>query len=166
MKRSERSSRGSAFACSGDMYSIVPSMAPVWVTPPPSIVRASPKSISATRPCWSRMMLLGFRSRWMTPSAWAAASPAQACRMMSSASAAGNFPRWASRLRRSRPSMYSMVMNLIPLDSCTSKMRTTFLWAICRASSNSCLKRCSRSGFAARSGRITFSAITRSISRS
>ena len=50
-------------ACSGDMYSIVPSMVPVRVIPSPANERASPKSITTTRPFLSRMMLPGFKSR-------------------------------------------------------------------------------------------------------
>ena len=34
-----------------------------------------PKSVMRTRPCWSTSTLAGFRSRWSTPSAWAACEP-------------------------------------------------------------------------------------------
>src|SRR5579863_7704163 len=67
--------------------------------------------------------------------------------MISIASATGNLPTSARRLCRSRPATNSMVMNLIPSDSCRSKMRTTFLCATSRASSNSCLKRGQEFGF-------------------
>ena len=60
---SERWSSVSPRACSGDMYSMVPTMAPVWVMPDSPSERASPKSMTTMRPFLSRMMFCGLRSR-------------------------------------------------------------------------------------------------------
>ena len=58
-------------ACSGDIYSMVPTSAPVWVMPSLSRVRARPKSIDQRAPLFSRITFCGFRSRWMMPTLWA-----------------------------------------------------------------------------------------------
>src|SRR5664280_2155820 len=61
--------------------------------------------------------MLGLRSRWMTPSPWAACKPAQTCSMMPTASSGGILP-WRVRIeRKSSPSMNSMVMNFTPSAS-------------------------------------------------
>jgi len=60
---------------------------------------------------------------------------------MLAASAGSSFFLRRRMLCRSSPSMYSIVMNLIPSASPKSKMRMTFLWVIWRARINSCLKR-------------------------
>ena len=61
----------------GDMYSGVP-----IITLPPSFPladRAIPKSMIRALPSLSIMMFCGLRSRWMTPSLWASASPSANC---------------------------------------------------------------------------------------
>ena len=78
------SARGSAscpFRISGARYCGVPTMKPacVWPGAMRSIGRAMPKSISLALPVGSRIRFSGLMSRWSTPTAWAAASPAQSC---------------------------------------------------------------------------------------
>ena len=78
---SERWSILSPRHCSGLMYSGVPMIWPVLVSPPPPVLRsappilAMPKSISRTRPLLSRMMFEVLRSRWMMPTSWIACRP-------------------------------------------------------------------------------------------
>ena len=105
------------------MYWTVPITAPVTVCPPststllrlaprsmprragPPVERAMPKSMIIASPSVSTMMLAGFRSRWTTPAACAAASPDIIDRAMRRVVSTGSFP---SRLRmeaRSSPSM-------------------------------------------------------------
>lgn len=60
---------GSPRACSGDMYCGVPIRPPDCVRWVASAARAMPKSMTYG-PCEPSRMLLGLRSRWMTPAAW------------------------------------------------------------------------------------------------
>src|ERR1022692_1943258 len=64
---------------------------------------ASPKSMMTTSPRLFIMMFCGFRSRWMMPRSWAAASPAQSLRAVSRALSAGRRPmrgRFGQELQR------------------------------------------------------------------
>ena len=91
--RSARPSSGSARACSGDMYSGVPHTRPCTVSiaersssPSLSVALAMPKSHTLTKSCSPRrsisMMLLGLRSRWITPCACASSSAFSTCVMI------------------------------------------------------------------------------------
>ena len=56
--------------CSGLIYSGVPMVAPVCVSPDcASDIFEMPKSVTKASPSLSTMMLAGFTSRWMTPPA-------------------------------------------------------------------------------------------------
>src|SRR6516162_11198313 len=80
LNRSVQWSVGSPRACSGDMYSGVPARAPTALGPASAATRASPKSVILTRwTLFSRRMLAGLMSRWTSPCACAAASPAANC---------------------------------------------------------------------------------------
>src|ERR1051326_959658 len=83
---------GRPLACSGDMYSIVPTMAPTWGSGTAvlqascvsyfssfaSANLASPKSrIFTTSP--DSIMFSGFKSLWMMPASWALAIPSAIC---------------------------------------------------------------------------------------
>ena len=71
--------------------------------------RASPKSITRAR-LWPISTLCGLKSRWISPSAWAAASPRPAWTINSRTSG----HEWGPRLIHSSavsPSMYSTAMN-------------------------------------------------------
>ncbi len=57
--------RGSAFACSGDMYANFPLSD--WTTLPSSARFAMPKSVSFTSPANDRSTFDGDTSRWMSP---------------------------------------------------------------------------------------------------
>ena len=57
-------------ACSGAMYSGVPSTEPVAVFTPPADL-AMPKSISLILPSFVSMTLAGLMSRWTMPRRWA-----------------------------------------------------------------------------------------------
>ena len=81
-------------ACSGDMYAGVPITEPAAVWKPMSSSSrlsslATPKSSSLTSSAPSAVgitiTLSGLRSRWTTPTAWAAARPSQICTSTASA---------------------------------------------------------------------------------
>ena len=75
---SARASTASPRACSGAMYSTVPTTAaPTVIVNPdaPVVERAMPKSMISAWPSPSTMMLAGFRSRCTTPASCAAARP-------------------------------------------------------------------------------------------
>ena len=77
LKRSERASTSRPSICSGDMYSMVPTMSPGCVSVlserSDALTDASPKSSSFTPPAVT-MTFCGFKSRWTIPSACAQAS--------------------------------------------------------------------------------------------
>ena len=103
-----------SMACSGGMYSAVPTTVPVCVSDrfaAGSFRRASPRSATFTTPSASRRMFPGLTSRWTIPWAWAYSSPRAAWRMRSIASAAGSGPRSATSDARSRPVTSSITRN-------------------------------------------------------
>ena len=64
----------------GAMYNGVPATTPDWVMLASSAARARPKSVILTRSTpFSRRMLLGLMSRWISPWRCAAASPSAVC---------------------------------------------------------------------------------------
>ena len=107
------STRLSPLACSGLMYSTVPTAMPPPVSVQPgvlprsSISLATPKSLTMAWPRDKRMFS-GLMSRWMTPfsCAYCSASPTSAA--MRSASATGSGPSRISRSRNDSPSTYSI----------------------------------------------------------
>ncbi len=72
--------------------------------------RARPKSMILTWPSGRMWMLPGFRSRWMTPLAWAKARPSQICSMIRSLSMVLVRVRFSITSRRSVPSRSSIAM--------------------------------------------------------
>ena len=111
-KRSARPSQGSPRTCSGAIYSGVPAATPVpvrAVTPdappaPKSAARARPKSATRTRSTpRSNRMFAGFTSRWISPCAWAAASPNATCRATRTAAVTVSGPAVANRPARVSP---------------------------------------------------------------
>ncbi len=163
------------------MYSTVPTTEPTIVcaavaartapagnvpaAPPaggPEVDRAMPKSITRPSPSASTMMLAGLRSRCTTPARWAAPSPDATLRAMIITRGTASLPSRLRMVARSSPSRNGIVMYLRPSTSPMSWTRTMFLCVTLRASSSSCLNRCSSiravSGSAATSGRTVFSA--------
>ena len=114
------------------MYSIVPTMDP-WVVSPAAAAgpatspggaavsmsgrpaeRAIPKSMIIAWSSASIMTLAGFRSRCTTPAWWAATSPDSIVRMIRSARTGSSTPSRFRIVARSWPSMYGIVMYLMP----------------------------------------------------
>jgi len=84
-------------ACSGLMYSGVPSTMPVWVrrSSPASLTAvARPKSVSTARPFENRM-LPGLMSRWTSPFPWAYSSASAISRAIASVSSTDSGPSFA-----------------------------------------------------------------------
>ncbi len=104
---------GDASTCSGAMYAGVPSGIAVRDAAPASSARATPKSVMTTR-SFPRSTLSGFRSRWITPAACAASSPAQIAATISTAAASGSGPSRAMRVASESPSMSSIVKKRSP----------------------------------------------------
>ena len=106
-------------ACSGDMYSSVPSSMPACVPYRDSVscvsrspsgaspILASPKSRIFRTPSGVTMRFSGFRSRWTIPARCAFARPSASCAPRSSSSGIGSGPR-ARRRRSVSPSTYSI----------------------------------------------------------
>ncbi len=107
---SDRSSTSWASACSGDIYSGVPIIIPVPVIPSVLRERAIPKSIIRALPSLSIIMLLGFKSRWMTPNRCASTKPSQTCFDTLIAVPILNCPLILIILFKSSPDTYSIVM--------------------------------------------------------
>ena len=59
---------GAPSACSGDMYSSLPLMMPVWVRSRLPSALAMPKSDTFTSPCSLISTFCGLMSRWTMPS--------------------------------------------------------------------------------------------------
>jgi hypothetical protein len=108
--------------------------------PLPSSSFAMPKSRIFGRRSGRTMMLSGLRSRWMTPSLWASASPSAISAAMRRASESGRgFPSMSCR--RVRPSTYSMTMYVLPSDSLTSWTAAMVGWLTAAAARASRRKR-------------------------
>ena len=113
-------------ACSGEMYSLVPSTVPVCVRPTgTSMDRAIPKSVTFTSPL-PRRTFCGFTSRWTSPWAWANASARPIWIPSSSASRTGSRPLLVTSCLRFSPSTYSKTMNWRPPASPRSITVTMF----------------------------------------
>src|SRR2546421_673418 len=105
---SERPSRGSPDACSGLMYSGVPTIMPSLVSDlelgfafcAACAAFAMPKSVTNTWPLWSSRMLSGLMSRWTISWVCAYASASATCRAMRAASPTESF-FWVSSSWRS-----------------------------------------------------------------
>ena len=82
-------------------------------------VPTSPKSSTFTVPSAARIRLAGFTSRWMSPAAWAWASPRAASRTARHASATGSGPRRTTSSSTS-PFTYSMTRKWTPPASSAS----------------------------------------------
>jgi hypothetical protein len=164
-----RKSTFSPRACSGLMYSGVPTTTPNAVAPSVASRFASfamPKSISRTRPRSSIMMLGVFRSRWMIPASWMASSPSAIWMAIWKASPAGSAPRRSSTWRRSTPLMNSIAMKRRSPSSPYSWMPHTFACRTFLASLISWRKRRAMSASRATSERSTLSATSSSSVRS
>ena len=95
-------------ACSGDMYTGVPTAAPVEVMRSlPLMARANPKSMSTGVPSGFIMTLAGFRSRCISPRRCIAASAPASCRTRSTAAAGGH--GWPTCLDSGVPSTNGIV---------------------------------------------------------
>ncbi|MCB9748871.1 MAG: hypothetical protein H6713_02565 [Myxococcales bacterium] len=90
--------------------------------------RASPKSITRTRPSSPSITLSGLKSRCTSPAAWAAASPRAAARYLSTTS---RHDRGCARshARSVTPRMCSIATNTRPSCTPTSCTPTTLGWA-------------------------------------
>ena len=103
--------------------------------------RASPKSMTRTRPSWPTMTLSGLKSRCTRPARCAAASPSPAARnTCTMAAAARGFA--LSHWRSVWPSMSSVAMNTSPPSSPTSKTVSTL---VCDRRAKACASRRRRS---------------------
>jgi hypothetical protein len=92
-----------------------------------AVAAARPKSTTRARPSSSMMTLVGVKSRWTTPSRWAAARPWPAA--TNTARISGQVRTCPeSQVRRVTPRMNSMAMNRSPSTSPTSNTRTTLGW--------------------------------------
>ncbi len=143
--------------CSGAMYAGVPMIFRVTVTAPdsdPGDGRASPKSVTTARtPPSAAGTSITFgllKSRWTTPTRWAAASADATCSTIGRASAALRAPVRRNRSRSVSPASSSMVRQSTSRSRSAadawvwrtrSKMRQTLGWVTCRASWISRLKR-------------------------
>ena len=114
-KRSVRASTLAPITCSGDMYFSVPTIEPwVRVASPTSVMRATPKSPSLTRPFGSSITFAGLMSRWMMPCSWAKLSAlSNSFMMLIERSKVRRLP-WSSCWRRSPPRTSSMTMKARP----------------------------------------------------
>ena len=100
-------------------------------------------------------------SRWVMPSACAAASAAHTCRATATARASGCGPSLRTSSRRLRPSTYSMTMNGRPSSVASrSSTRTAFGWCSRRVITASLRKRFRKSGSWASRVPTSFSAST------
>ena len=114
-KRSVRASTLAPITCSGDMYFSVPTIDPwVRVASPPSVMRATPKSPSLTRPFGSSITFAGLMSRWMMPCSWAKLSALSSSFMMLIERSKVRRLPWSSCWRRSPPRTSSMTMKARP----------------------------------------------------
>jgi hypothetical protein len=74
---------------------------------------ATPKSVSTTRPSRAISTLSGLRSRWTTPTAWAAANASHSSTALATATPAGSGPA-RSRSVSDSPATSSIVKNVRP----------------------------------------------------
>ena len=123
---SVRASTCRPVACSGEMYSLVPSTVPVCVSPTcMSSDLAIPKSVTFASPP-ARSTFCGFTSRWTSPCVWANASARPIWMPSSSASRTGSRPLLPTSCLRFSPSTYSKTMNWRPSASPRSMTVTMF----------------------------------------
>ncbi len=104
------STSSSPAACSGLMYSGVPTAIPTAVTriPPAALTaREMPKSATSAWPDWNRMFS-GFTSRCTMPRALAKCSASATSRAIATASSTGRRVRASKRWRSDSPSTYGM----------------------------------------------------------
>ena len=107
------------------MYSGVPMITPVPVTPRVWSDRAMPKSMILALPSLSIMTFWGLRSRWTTPRRWASARPSAICLASPTALASVRWPDRRMKLLRSSPGTYSMEMKIESHSSPRSYIRQT-----------------------------------------
>ena len=96
--------------------------------------------------------MLGFTSRWMTPSRWASASPSMTSRMRTIASAGGRAPVWSTTSLSVRPGISSMTMNGHPASASARRTNTHRGWLIWLATRPSCRNRSTDTRLAASFG--------------
>ncbi len=93
-------------------------------------MRAMPKSASFTArrpPSSETMMFSGFRSRWMTPAAWAWTSASASARPMSAPTSGDPMPTSSAKARSVRPWMNSVTSQLSSLPSPEQSKISTML---------------------------------------
>src|SRR5262245_27173978 len=159
--RSARWSSTSPLACSGAMNSGVPAMMPLCVMLASSAARARPKSVIFA--WWfplSSSTLAGLTSRWISPVAWAAASPSATCRPIWTTSSVSSGPVRSSRCWRVSPGMNSITRYGSGCSS-TAYTCTTFSWRTLALERASRRKRLRAGDVAAICGDSTFTATTR-----
>ena len=152
---SARASTSSPRACSGAMYAGVPAIVMAGAS---RAARATPKSMTTTRPARVIITFSGLKSRCTSPAAWIASSPARNCAAMSRASASGRGPRARKVSPSVAPSMYSIDSSSSPSSSTRSKMRHTFGESTSRAARTSRRSRSRARSSHAWPGRTAFSA--------
>jgi hypothetical protein len=123
---------------------------------------ASPKSVSTGVPSVRRSTLLGFRSRWSTPRACAAATALASAATSRAATAGSSGPSRSSRARSDGPSTSDMTRYGRPASSPTSWTATMFGWWSAATARASIRKRSSSSFDASSTERTTLIATSRS----
>ena len=164
--RSDCGPAGRPDACSGETYAAVPTTVMVCVSAPDPSARAMPKSRTRVRPSSAMRMLPGVMSRWTTPARCAASNASQTSAAMPTQRATGSGPSALRTSRRVRPRTSSMTMNAVWPSTPASKIVTSpgcGSAATCRASR---VKRARKTGSVAYCSRRTFTATSRSKTRS
>src|SRR5437764_5373402 len=157
-------------ACSGAMYSAVPST--VWpvVSAVAAVDRAMPKSTSVTVPSAEISRLAGLTSRWTTPRRCAASSASAAWATIDMVSPAGSRPVAAIFSDSCRPSTYA-ITRYVTVPSGRTLRPKSYTLAMCRWLSAAMVRasarnRASKLGSRSRAGRSTLTATVRPSARS
>ena len=129
---SVRRSMGLPWICSGDMYAGVPTTAPAWVLSESvrsvSVMRATPKSVSFTRPCESIITLAGLMSRWMMLASCAKCSASHNSAMMCTTSFTSKRSLASKKDLSSLPRTISITMYATSPSSAKSNTWTMLGW--------------------------------------